>query len=114
MREVQATVAKARLSELLRDVERGESITITRNGKKVAALVPIEDEERSGEKRLWIVSWRCDHSGSLPGCPGKRFLPLGTRVTGFERDRSRLKVFGYCRDAQTARSNVRSRAQPPP
>ncbi len=46
MREIQATVVKARLSELLRDVERGESITITRNGKKVAALVPIEDDER--------------------------------------------------------------------
>ena len=46
MREVQATVAKARLAELLRDVERGESITITRNGKKVAVLVPIEDDER--------------------------------------------------------------------
>ena len=46
MREVQATVVKARLAELLRDVERGESITITRNGRKVAALVPIEDDER--------------------------------------------------------------------
>ena len=53
MREVQATVAKARLSELLRDVERGESITITRNGKKIAALVPIEDEER--EQRIQAV-----------------------------------------------------------
>ena len=51
MREVQATVAKARLSELLRDVERGESITITRNGKKVAALVPIEDEEREQRRQ---------------------------------------------------------------
>ncbi len=46
MREVQATVAKARLAELLRDVEHGESITIMRNGKKVAALVPVEDEKR--------------------------------------------------------------------
>ena len=51
MREVQATVAKARLAELLRDVERGESITITRNGRKVAALVPIEDEEREQRRR---------------------------------------------------------------
>ena len=51
MREVQATVAKARLSELLRDVERGESITITRNGKKVAALVPVEDEERERREK---------------------------------------------------------------
>ena len=51
MREVQATAAKARLAELLRDVERGESITITRNGKKVAALVPIEDEEREQRRQ---------------------------------------------------------------
>ena len=51
MREVQATVAKARLAELLRDVERGESITITRNGKKVAALVPIEDDERERRRQ---------------------------------------------------------------
>ncbi len=40
MREVKATVAKARLSELLRSVEFGESITITRNGTPVAKLVP--------------------------------------------------------------------------
>ena len=51
MREVQATVVKARLAELLRDVERGESITITRNGRKVAALVPIEDDERKRRRQ---------------------------------------------------------------
>ena len=51
MREVQATVAKARLAELLRDVERGESITITRNGKKIAALVPIEDYEKEQRRQ---------------------------------------------------------------
>ena len=60
MREVQATVAKARLAELLRDVERGESITITRNGKRVAALVPIQDQERE-QRRLAVerfLEWR--------------------------------------------------------
>lgn len=50
MRELQATVVKARLAELLRDVERGESITITRNGKRVAALVSIEDQVEMGGK----------------------------------------------------------------
>ena len=40
MREVRATEAKARLSELLRSVEFGESISITRNGTPVAKLVP--------------------------------------------------------------------------
>ena len=51
MREVQALVAKARLAELLRDVERGESIVMTRNGKKVAALVPIEDDGRERREK---------------------------------------------------------------
>jgi len=44
-------VAKARFAELLRDVERGESIVITRNGKKVAVLVPIEDYERERRRK---------------------------------------------------------------
>ena len=57
MREIQATVAKARLAELLRDVERGESITITRNGKRVAALVPIEDQERE-QRRQAVEKFR--------------------------------------------------------
>ena len=40
MREVPATEAKAHLAELLRDVERGEGIAITRHGKTVAHLMP--------------------------------------------------------------------------
>jgi prevent-host-death family protein len=36
---------KATLSECLRDVERGESLLITRHGKPVAALVRVEDLE---------------------------------------------------------------------
>ena len=36
MREVPATEAPARLSELLRTVERGETIAITRHGKAIA------------------------------------------------------------------------------
>lgn len=60
MREIQATVAKARLAELLRDVEQGESITITRNGKRVAALVPIEDQERKQRRQAVekFLEWR--------------------------------------------------------
>ena len=37
--------------ELLLDVERGESIAITRNEKKVAMLVPIEDYEREQRRK---------------------------------------------------------------
>lgn len=45
MKQIQLSVAKARLSELLDEVERGETVVITRHGKRVARLVP-EDETR--------------------------------------------------------------------
>lgn len=44
MREVGAFEAKTHLSELLAVVEAGESVTITRRGKAVARLVPVEGE----------------------------------------------------------------------
>ena len=74
MREVQATVVKARLSELLRDVERGESITITRNGKKVAALVPIEDEEREQRRRAVDRFMEMRRSWRLTGISVEEFM----------------------------------------
>ena len=47
MREIQATEAKARLAELLRSVELGESIVITRHGSPVAHLVPAHVQDRA-------------------------------------------------------------------
>jgi len=47
MREVAATEAKARLAELLRSVEHGESIAITRHGRRVAHLIPPQVQERA-------------------------------------------------------------------
>ena len=47
MREVAATEAKTRLAELLRSVEHGESIAITRHGRRVAHLIPAEVQERA-------------------------------------------------------------------
>ena len=40
MREVGSFEAKTHLSELLAAVERGESVIITRRGRRVARLVP--------------------------------------------------------------------------
>ena len=48
MKQVQASDAKARLAELLDEVERGETIVITRHGKTIARLVP-ESEQRQHE-----------------------------------------------------------------
>ena len=51
MREIQATEAKTRLAELLRAVEYGETITITRHGKPVAHLVPACAGDRANRER---------------------------------------------------------------
>src|SRR5437016_7946502 len=40
LREIAASEAKARLSELLDAVERGETIAITRHGRRIARLTP--------------------------------------------------------------------------
>ncbi len=40
--EVSVAEAKAKLSELLKQVEAGEKVTITRRGKPVAVLSPTE------------------------------------------------------------------------
>jgi prevent-host-death family protein len=40
MREIQASEAKTHLPQLLDDVERGETIVITRHGRPIARLVP--------------------------------------------------------------------------
>ncbi len=46
MIHVQSSDAKARFSELLDQVERGETITITRHGRVIARLVPDEDARK--------------------------------------------------------------------
>ena len=54
MREVQASEAKTHLPQLLDDVERGETIVITRHGRAVARLVP--DEERRRAERAEAIA----------------------------------------------------------
>ena len=41
-REVSLSEAQERLPELLREIERGDTLAITRNGKQVALLTPPE------------------------------------------------------------------------
>jgi prevent-host-death family protein len=51
MKHVQASAAKARLAELLDEVERGETVVITRHGKPIARLTREEDERRADARR---------------------------------------------------------------
>jgi prevent-host-death family protein len=47
MTTVTAYEAKTHLPRLIRAVERGETVTITRYGKPVAKLSPIQDQKRA-------------------------------------------------------------------
>lgn len=46
MREIQASEAKTHLPRLLDEVERGETLIITRHGKAIARIVPEVDRRR--------------------------------------------------------------------
>jgi prevent-host-death family protein len=51
MREIQSSEVKARLSQFLDEVERGETIVITRHGRSVAHLVPAPAGDRDRVRR---------------------------------------------------------------
>jgi prevent-host-death family protein len=46
MREIQASEAKVHLPQLLDDVERGETLVITRHGRPIARIVPEPHQRR--------------------------------------------------------------------
>ena len=47
MATVSAYEAKTHLPRLIREVERGETVIITRHGKPVAKLAPVDDQRRA-------------------------------------------------------------------
>ena len=57
MKTIQSTDAKAHLAQLLSDVERGETITITRHGKPIARLVPASADEQE-QRRAAVAELR--------------------------------------------------------
>ena len=46
MKSISATEAKARFAALLSDVERGETVEITRHGKTIARIVQPDNDDR--------------------------------------------------------------------
>lgn len=47
MRQISASEAKTRFLQLLDDVEGGDSLIITRHGKRVARLIPDADRQQA-------------------------------------------------------------------
>jgi prevent-host-death family protein len=52
MRQIKASDAKARLPQLLDDVERGESLIITRHGRAIARIVPVNRRQEEVDRAL--------------------------------------------------------------
>jgi prevent-host-death family protein len=66
MREIQAYEAKARLSQLLDEVERGETIVITRHGRAIARLTPEADrQQREIDEALADIEELRKHTGKV-------------------------------------------------
>lgn len=53
MREIPASEAKTHLAQLLDAAERGETVAITRHGKRIARLVPEEEQHRQKVKQAF-------------------------------------------------------------
>ncbi|HYZ26363.1 MAG TPA: type II toxin-antitoxin system prevent-host-death family antitoxin [Geminicoccaceae bacterium] len=79
MAEVGAFEAKTHLSHLLDQVERGETITITRHGKPVARLIPIAGSSRD-ERRRAIAGLKELRTGqTLGGLSVREMIDEGRR-----------------------------------
>jgi prevent-host-death family protein len=81
MKSVGAYEAKTRLSSLLDDVERGESIAITRHGQTIAVLVPPLEQSIRGAAGA-INEWRAyrsKHKLSLGDLSIRELIEAGRR-----------------------------------
>ncbi len=78
MREVGAFQAKNQLGALLDEVEHGEEIVITRHGKPVARLVPMEPGfDRAKAQRAAAGLLNLSESLTLGGLPVKELTAEG-------------------------------------
>ncbi|MFI5459694.1 MAG: type II toxin-antitoxin system Phd/YefM family antitoxin [Isosphaerales bacterium] len=67
MKSVGTYEAKTHLPRLLSQVEKGESITITRRGKPIAKLVPADAAEKNDVKQVIeeMLNYRDQHGPVL-------------------------------------------------
>jgi prevent-host-death family protein len=65
-REVQASEAKTHLPQLLDEVERGETIIITRHGRPIARLVPETDRRQQEiDRAIEEIKQLAEHTGEM-------------------------------------------------
>jgi prevent-host-death family protein len=69
MREIGVRALKAQLSSVLRDVEKGERVTVTSRGRPVAEIVPVMPERSEAMKKLIAEGRVTPASQPLPMSP---------------------------------------------
>ena len=66
MREIQASEAKVHLPQLLDEVERGETLIITRHGRRIARIVPeVDRRQEEIDKALAAIRKLSKHTGRI-------------------------------------------------
>lgn len=66
-KHIATTELKAKLSEILGDVERGETVSITRHGKPIARIIPEHHPTREKVQRAIEEMRRLRESGPKTG-----------------------------------------------
>ena len=79
MAEVGTFEAKTHLSHLLDQVQRGETITITRHGKPVARLIPIAGSSRDERRRAISELKELRAGQTLGGLSARELIDEGRR-----------------------------------
>lgn len=78
MKTVGAYEAKTRFSELLREVENGETIIVTRHGLPVARLSPMEKEADDAAAAIEdLHRYRREHRPTLGGISIRELIEEG-------------------------------------
>ncbi|TMB96432.1 MAG: type II toxin-antitoxin system prevent-host-death family antitoxin [Chloroflexi bacterium] len=75
MVEVSIRELKSRLSEHLRRLESGESITVTRRGKPVAVITRADEEHRPAEQSVEQKMLELVRRGVLVNYGGRPYIP---------------------------------------
>ena len=79
MSTIGAYEAKTKLPELLRRVEEGESITITRHGVPIAALVPVGKRSREDARKAVEALKEFRQGNRLDGVTIRELIDEGRR-----------------------------------
>ena len=78
MKSVGAYEAKTHFAELLREVENGETIIVTRHGLPVARLSPMEKEADDAAAAIEeLHRYRREHRPTLGGISIREFIEEG-------------------------------------